>query len=177
MSLVGSSGGSAVAVSANIVPLSFGTETDTSVIGPASINGAVGIKPTVGLTSRSGVIPISENLDTVGVFGHTMSDACRALSAITGIDDRDSATSVVPPLGRIEDYNSYLTSRESLKCARFGLPIKRCWDSLADDIKTTARLVLELIEGAGSQLFHTDFPCWEERIPPGGGWDWYNRLE
>ena len=69
---VGSSRGSAVAVSANIVPLSLGTETDTSVIGPASINGIVGIKPTVGLTSRSGVIPISETFDTVGVLGRTV---------------------------------------------------------------------------------------------------------
>lgn len=65
----GSSSGSAVAVSASIVPLAFGTETDSSIIGPASINGVVGIKPTVGLTSRSGVIPISKNLDTVGSFG------------------------------------------------------------------------------------------------------------
>lgn len=58
----GSSSGSAVAVSANLIPLSFGTETDTSIIGPASSNGVVGIKPSVGLTSRSGVIPISRNM-------------------------------------------------------------------------------------------------------------------
>lgn len=58
----GSSSGSAVAVSANLVPVSFGTETDTSIIGPASANGVVGFKPTVGLTSRSGVIPISHNM-------------------------------------------------------------------------------------------------------------------
>lgn len=64
--LVGSSSGSAVAVSSNIVPISFGTETDTSIIGPASINGVVGVKPTVGLTSRSGVIPISENMEYCG---------------------------------------------------------------------------------------------------------------
>ena len=57
------------------VPVSFGTETDTSIIGPAEVNGTVGIKPTVGLTSRTRVIPISRNMDSVGVLGRTVADA------------------------------------------------------------------------------------------------------
>ena len=81
-----------MAVSANLVPISLGTETDTSVIGPALMNGVVGIKPTVGLTSRSGVIPISRSMDTVGCFGRTVLDAAYTLTAIAGPDGRDDAT-------------------------------------------------------------------------------------
>ena len=156
--IVGSSSGSAVAVSANIVPLAFGTETDTSIIGPASINGVVGIKPTVGLTSREGVIPISKKLDTVGCFGRTVSDAVYGLNAITGIED--------------EDYTKYLTSRSALKGAKFGLPWTRCWDSVSTDLKAVASNVLKAIEGAGGQIIRTDFPCAEDRIGPNGRWDW-----
>lgn len=81
-----------MAVSANVVPLSLGTETDSSIIGPASINGVVGIKPTVGLTSRNGVIPISENMDSVGTFGRTVADAVHGLDLIAGQDERDTFT-------------------------------------------------------------------------------------
>ncbi|KAL9617025.1 MAG: hypothetical protein Q9160_008142 [Pyrenula sp. 1 TL-2023] len=169
---VGSSGGSAVAVSANMVPVSLGTETDTSVIGPASINGVVGIKPTVGLTSRSGVIPISENLDTVGVFGRNMLDACIALSAIVGIDEHDPATSLCPSESRTDDYRCFLTTKRSLKGARFGLPINRCWDEVPDDIRAAGAAVLDALKRSGATIVDTDFPCWHERIPSGGNWDW-----
>lgn len=66
----------------NIVPLALGTETNTSIIGPASLNGSVGIKPTVGLTSRDGVIPISRNMDSDGTFGRTVADAPHGLNVI-----------------------------------------------------------------------------------------------
>lgn len=169
--LDGSSSGSAVAVSANIVPLSFGTETDTSIIGPASINGVVGIKPTVGFTSRNGVIPISENMDTVGPFGRTVADAVHGLNAIMGIDERDNFTfSSSRRLG--VDYSECLTTKESLKGARFGLPNKRCWELVAEDRKTVAAKVFEAIRKAGGEVLPTDFPCAEERIPPDGSWDW-----
>ncbi|CAL8582721.1 hypothetical protein XPA_008369 [Xanthoria parietina] len=88
----GSSSGSAVAVSANIVPISFGTETDASIIGPAEVNGIVGIKPTVGLTSRTRVIPISRNMDSVGVLGRTVADAVHGLDIIAGKDQEDPMT-------------------------------------------------------------------------------------
>lgn len=167
----GSSSGSAVAVSANIVPLSFGTETDTSIIGPASINGIVGIKPTVGLTSRNGVIPISYSMDTVGSFGRTVGDAVHGLNAIVGVDERDDMTCSSLRLQR-HDYTKYLTTKASLKGAKFGLPIKRCWEFVADDVKEAAHKILEAIQEAGASVVDVDFPCAEDRIPANGKWDW-----
>ena len=167
----GSSSGSAVAVSANVVPLSFGTETDTSIIGPASINGIVGIKPTVGLTSRNGVIPISNSMDTIGSFGRTVTDAVHGLNAIAGVDKRDDMTCSSLRLLR-HDYTEYLTTKASLKGAKFGLPNKRCWELVADDVKETAQKVLEAIQEAGASVVEVDFPCAEDRIPADGKWDW-----
>ncbi|MBK8900019.1 MAG: amidase [Anaerolineaceae bacterium] len=88
----GSSSGSAQAVSANLIPVSLGTETDGSIVCPSSANGIVGIKPTVGLTSRFNVIPISETQDTVGPHGRTVADAATVLGALTGVDPLDPAT-------------------------------------------------------------------------------------
>ncbi|KAL9133782.1 MAG: hypothetical protein Q9175_005037 [Cornicularia normoerica] len=171
MVLDGSSSGSAVAVSANIVPLSFGTETDTSIIGPASINGIVGIKPTVGLTSRAGVIPISKSMDTVGSFGRTVADAVRGLNAIVGIDERDTITCSSSRF-QSKDYSKYLTTKASLKGARFGLPNRRCWEFVTSDIRDKALQVIEAIEEAGADIVEVDFPCADDRIPPDGNWDW-----
>lgn len=84
----GSSSGSAVGVSANVFPFALGTETDGSVINPAERNGVVGFKPTVGLTSRAGVIPESMHQDTVGCFAKTVRDATIVLDAIYGVDQR-----------------------------------------------------------------------------------------
>ncbi|KAF6220520.1 hypothetical protein HO133_002953 [Letharia lupina] len=167
----GSSSGSAVAVSANIVPVSFGTETDTSIIGPASINGIVGIKPTLGLTSRAGVIPISKSMDTVGSFGRTVADAVHGLNAIVGSDERDAMTCSSSRSQR-KDYSKYLTTKGSLKGARFGLPNKRCWEFVAKDIRETALTVLKAIQEAGADVVEVDFPCAEDRIPGDGNWDW-----
>ena len=168
---VGSSSGSAVAVSANIVPLSFGTETDTSIIGPAIKNGVVGIKPTVGLTSRSGVIPISENMDTVGSFGRTVTDAVHGLNSIVGADERDRFT-ITPSRHQEADYTAFLNSKEVLKGAKFGLPWRRCWELVAADQKEVASRVFAAITEAGGEIFHTDFPCAEDRILSDGNWDW-----
>ena len=89
----GSISGSAIAVANNLVSFALGTETDGSVINPAELNAIVGMKPTVGLTSRAGVIPESTHQDTVGTFGRTVQDAVYALDAIYGIDARDDYTS------------------------------------------------------------------------------------
>lgn len=93
----GSSSGSAAAASANFTAVSFGSETDGSIVCPANVNGVVGIKPTVGLVSRGGVVPISHNQDTVGPHARTVADAAMALNAVvvTG-DPRDPYTSGVP---------------------------------------------------------------------------------
>ena len=153
------------------MPISFGTETDSSIIGPAGANGIVGIKPTVGLTSRTGVIPISQNLDTVGPFGRTVADAVHGLDAIVGPDEEDITTTQTSAK-REEKYSDYLSSRTALKGARFGLPWKRCWDSVAQQRKDVALHVFEEIESAGGRIFRTDFPCAEDRIAPDGSWDW-----
>ena len=94
----GSSSGSGAAASANFATVSLGTETDGSVVCPGNANGVVGIKPTVGLTSRAGVVPISHTQDTVGVHGRTVADAAATLGVIqsTGSDGRDAATGGVP---------------------------------------------------------------------------------
>ena len=94
----GSSSGSGAAASANFAAVSFGSETDGSIVCPANANGVVGIKPTVGLTSRAGVVPISHTQDTVGPHGRTVADAAAALGVIQSrtFDGRDPATGGVP---------------------------------------------------------------------------------
>ncbi len=88
----GSSSGSGSAVAANLCTVAIGTETDGSIISPASVNGIVGIKPTVGLLSRSGIIPISKTQDTAGPMTRTVKDAAILLSALTGVDADDPVT-------------------------------------------------------------------------------------
>src|SRR5438094_3386435 len=94
----GSSSGSAAAASANFTAISFGSETDGSIVCPANANGVVGIKPTVGLTSRAGVVPISHTQDTVGPHARTVADAAVTLGVIQSrtSDGRDPATASVP---------------------------------------------------------------------------------
>src|SRR5438094_8652495 len=94
----GSSSGSAAAASANFTAISFGSETDGSIVCPANANGVVGIKPTVGLTSRAGVVPISHTQDTVGPHARTVADAAATLTVIASqaSDGRDPATGGVP---------------------------------------------------------------------------------
>lgn len=92
----GSSSGSAAAVAAGLVAVALGSETDGSIVSPSARCGVVGIKPTVGLVSRSGVIPISPSQDTVGTHAHTVADAARVLAIIAGPDPRDNATLAIP---------------------------------------------------------------------------------
>ena len=153
------------------MPIAFGTETDTSIIGPASINGVVGIKPTVGLTSRSGVIPISENMDTVGSFGRTVADAVAGLDAIVGRDEEDPFTTA-EDRKQENDYSSLLSSKDVLKGARFGLPQKRCWELVTDQEKKLAEKVFAALRKSGAELVQVDFPCYEDRIAEDGGWNW-----
>jgi len=116
----GSSSGSAIAVAANLAAASLGTETDGSILSPAATNGVVGIKPTVGLTSRAGVIPIAHSQDTVGPFGRTVADAALLLGAITGVDERDPATQESADRF-LTDYTRFL-DRAGLRGARIGVP-------------------------------------------------------
>ncbi|HEX6615519.1 MAG TPA: amidase [Gemmatimonadales bacterium] len=115
----GSSSGSAAAVSANLGALAVGTETDGSIVCPASANGVVGIKPTVGLVSRAGVIPISHTQDTAGPLCRTVADAAALLTALAGPDPRDVATQAAA--GHVAaDYTRFLR-RDGLSGARLGV--------------------------------------------------------
>src|SRR5215213_1710059 len=89
----GSSSGSPAAVAANLAAAGVGTETDGSIVCPSSANGLVGIKPTLGLVSRSGIIPISHSQDTAGPMARTVADAAALLAGMTGVDASDGATS------------------------------------------------------------------------------------
>lgn len=115
----GSSSGSAQAVSADLVTAALGTETNGSIVCPSSVCGVVGIKPTVGLTSRAGVIPISHAQDTVGPICRTVADAAAVLAALTGVDRRDPATSDSD--GHFfTDYTQFLDPH-GMKGARIGI--------------------------------------------------------
>jgi amidase len=115
----GSSSGSAVSVSANLTMLAIGTETNGSIVCPSHANGIVGIKPTVGLVSRSGVIPISFTQDTPGPMARTVRDAAICLGALTGIDPSDEKTLISE--GKFhKDYTLFL-KEDGLKGKRFGL--------------------------------------------------------
>jgi amidase len=92
----GSSSGSGVAASANLCVVAIGTETNGSIVSPASACGIVGVKPTVGLVSRDGIIPISATQDTAGPMARTVRDAALALAAMAGADPRDAATLAIP---------------------------------------------------------------------------------
>jgi amidase len=115
----GSSSGSGVAVSANLCAAALATETDGSIVCPASASGVVGIKPTVGLTSRAGVVPISHSQDTVGPHARTVADAAAVLGALVGVDPRDPATAASE--GRsAPDYTRFLDAG-GLRGARIGV--------------------------------------------------------
>ncbi len=115
----GSSSGSAVAVAANVCPIAVGTETDGSIVCPAQTCGIVGIKPTLGLVSRSGIIPIAHSQDTAGPMARTVEDAAIALSVLIGVDPRDPLTNAAHTKGNI-DYTQQL-SPHGLQGARLGV--------------------------------------------------------
>lgn len=114
----GSSSGSGAAVSANFCAVAIGTETNGSIHCPSSVNGVVGIKPTVGLVSRSGIIPISKTQDTAGPMTRTVRDAAIVLTTIAGVDPADSASVTSP--GISVDYTAYLNA-DSLAGKRIGI--------------------------------------------------------
>jgi len=115
----GSSSGSGVAVSANLCMLAIGTETDGSIVCPSNNNGIVGIKPTVGLISRSGIVPISFTQDTPGPMGRTVEDVALCLGLLTGIDSADSKT--LPSAGNSQDDYTKFLKKDGLKGKRIGL--------------------------------------------------------
>jgi amidase len=115
----GSSAGSGSAVAANLCTVAIGTETDGSIVSPSSVNGLVGLKPTVGLWSRSGIIPISKTQDTAGPMTRTVKDAAIFLGVLTGVDSLDTVT--IESKGKAEaDYTKFLNA-DGLKGKRMGV--------------------------------------------------------
>ena len=141
----GSSSGSGVVVATGLIDVAIGTETNGSVSCPASVNGIVGIKPTVGLVSRSGIIPISHTQDTAGPMASSVEKAAEILEIIAGKDIHDPATLNIP-----ENFNFDFTSdlnKESLKGKRFGLLSTGSSD---EDGKRAIQKIRELLENAGA---------------------------
>ncbi|KAL4878041.1 amidase signature domain-containing protein [Aspergillus karnatakaensis] len=168
----GSSSGCGVAVGANLVPFAVGTETDGSVINPAQRNAIVGIKPTVGLTSRDGVIPGSLNQDSVGCFAKTVRDAVYVLDAIYGIDPQDSATFAQAGKTPKDGYTQFLSNQSALQGARFGLPWNSFWALGDADQITQLTELIHLLEHAGATIINnTELPHYKTIVPP-DGWNW-----
>jgi amidase len=147
----GSSSGSAAAVAAGLVPFALGTETDGSILCPAALCGVVGLKPTVGLLSRGGVVPISTSQDTVGPIARSVSDAAALLSVLaTGrVDPRDSATQA-GPTPRVLDYVDSCQS-DGLRGARLGVPRQHYFGYHRETDRLIAG-VLEALAGAGAEI-------------------------
>jgi amidase len=153
----GSSSGSGAAAAASLCAAAIGTETDGSIISPSAANGLVGIKPTVGLLSRSGIIPISHSQDTPGPMARTVADAAALLSILTGIDARDSVTK--GSAGKaVPDYTALLKT-DALRGARIGVarnyfgisePVDKLMADAIDAIKQAGAIVIDPAEFATS---------------------------
>ena len=160
----GSSSGSGAAVTANFTAVSLGTETDGSIVCPANANGVVGIKPTVGLTSRAGVVPIPHTQDTVGPHGRTVADAAAALSVIQSrtSDGRDPATGGVPlgwtgrarPTNIPTDYTKFLDPH-GLNGARLGVT-RQGIDTAPPQVIAEFDEALDAMKAAGATLVDLD---------------------
>src|SRR5262249_37786727 len=161
----GSSSGSAAAASANFAAVSIGTETDGSIVCPANVNSVVGIKPTVGLTSRAGVVPISHTQDTIGPHGRTVADAAAVLNVIVSRtpDPKDPATGGVPlgwqgtgkprpalPL----DYTAFLNPN-GLVGARIGTT-RQGIDNAPPQVVATFDAAVAAIQAAGATVIDLD---------------------
>ncbi|MCM3869369.1 MAG: amidase [Pyrinomonadaceae bacterium] len=146
----GSSSGSGAAAAANLCAAAIGTETDGSIVCPSSTNSLVGIKPTLGLVSRSGIIPIAHSQDTAGPMARTVADAAALLGALTGIDPRDSATRSSQGKSH-SDYTRFL-DKDGLRGARIGVArayfnfndqVDRRMDELIGEIKKMGAVVVD----------------------------------
>ncbi|KAF1714739.1 amidase [Pseudoxanthomonas sangjuensis] len=150
----GSSSGSAVAVSANLAAAAIGTETDGSIICPASVNGIVGLKPTVGLVSRDGIIPISHSQDTAGPMARSVADAAVLLGALAGRDEADPATANAT-WNTVLDYHAHLLP-DALQGARIG--VLRSKFSMHPDAAAAMEGALKVLRDAGATVVDAEIP-------------------
>lgn len=145
----GSSSGSAAAVAAEYAPLAVGTETDGSVTCPASMCSAVGVKPTLGLWSRSGIVPISHSQDTAGPMAKSVEDAAILLGALTGVDPRDPRTKESRGHAA-SDYTEFLDPG-GLEGARLGV-VRDEWFGYTEETDRVGEEALDALESAGAEL-------------------------
>jgi amidase len=148
----GSSSGSGVAVSANLSAAAVGTETNGSIICPSVTNGVVGIKPTLGLVSRSGIIPIAHTQDTAGPMARTVTDAAILLGALAGSDKNDPATAEADKKAA-KDYTKFLDA-DGLKGARLGVVMQF---TTRPELKEYYRPYLDTLRSAGATLVDVTF--------------------
>lgn len=161
----GSSAGSAVAVAIGLAPAAIGTETDGSITCPASVNGIVGFKPTVGLVSRTHIVPISHSQDTAGPMTTTVEDAAIVLGVIAGSDPLDPAT--VEADARKVDYRAALNAG-SLSRARIGV-MRFLMPSYSEETRAEFERSLQAMRDAGAEIVEiTEAPAQFRQI---GGWE------
>jgi amidase len=151
----GSSSGSGVAAASGFCAAAIGSETDGSITSPASMCSLVGLKPTIGLVSRSGVIPISPSQDTLGPMARSVTDAAIVLTAIAGFDPEDPITIHSRP----EDYTKYLDPK-ALAGARIGVP-RKGWFGIARYVDTIMSTALDQLRALGAELVDI-----EVEVPP-----------
>ncbi|MEJ2665578.1 MAG: amidase [Deinococcales bacterium] len=144
----GSSSGSAVAVSAGLCAAAVGTETDGSIVSPASANGVVGMKPTLGLVSRTGIIPVARSQDTAGPLARSVADAALLLAVMSGPDPADAATTAVPA-GTAADLTRWLDPG-ALRGARLGVA-RDCFGR-HEGADAVAEAALEVMRGLGAEV-------------------------
>jgi len=149
----GSSSGSCAGVAGGFAPLAVGTETDGSILCPAALNGAVGIKPTVGLTSRAGVVPISSSQDTVGPIARSVAEAAALLGVLagcgSGADLLDPAT-MTRPSSLPKDYTVFC-DHDGLSGVRIGIP-RRHYFGYSPEADALVEAALQLAQGAGAVM-------------------------
>ncbi|HET7793915.1 MAG TPA: Asp-tRNA(Asn)/Glu-tRNA(Gln) amidotransferase subunit GatA, partial [Rhizobacter sp.] len=164
----GSSGGSAAAVAARLVPVATGTDTGGSIRQPASFTGITGIKPTYGRASRYGMIAFASSLDQAGPLAHSAEDCALLLQAMCGFDERDATSSPQP----VPDFAATLgkpregaTAAQPLKGLRIGLPGEFFPAALAADVNGAVRAALAQFEKLGATLVDVSLPRTELSIP------------
>jgi amidase len=143
----GSSSGSAAAIAANLAAIAVGTETDGSIVSPASICALVGIKPTLGLVSRSGIVPIAHSQDTAGPMTRNVTDAALLLGALAGIDPLDEVTKEAD--GKAADYTAFLDA-DGLRGARIG--VARNFFGTNDEVDAVIEKALKILQARGAVL-------------------------
>ncbi|WP_286987131.1 Asp-tRNA(Asn)/Glu-tRNA(Gln) amidotransferase subunit GatA, partial [Thiomonas sp. UBA7699] len=164
----GSSGGSAAAVAARLVPAATGTDTGGSIRQPAAMCGITGIKPTYGLCSRYGMIAFASSLDQAGPMAQTAWDCAALLTAMTGFDPRDATCveRVVPDyVAALDQPLPGATAAQPLKGLRIGLPREYFGAGLAADVEAAVRTALKTIESLGATLVDVSLPLTELSIP------------